>query len=326
MSDRTAQVFEIVRGTTHDGPGMRTTVFLKGCSLHCSWCQNPEGISTKPEISWEAVKCIHCLECINTCKKGALSEKPGGIVRDRSKCKLCGDCVEACPSHAMEFTSKEWTMDSLIKEVLKDYDYYCSFGGGVTVSGGEPLIQNEFIIPFFQKLKEHGAHTALDTCGLIPKEVLMNVLKYTDLVLFDLKFIDEALHKQYTGSSNKLILENLIAVAEEIRRSGSGKKPYSGKGTKLWIRTPLIPGATATSENLTAIASFIQENIADIVERWELCTFNRACISKYNKLDLKWEFEDIPTMRQKDIDGLEKSALSAGFDIEKLVVSGLTKK
>ena len=141
-----------------------------------------------------------------------------------------------------------------------------------------------------------------------------------------MKFIDEALHKQYTGSSNKLILENLIAVAEEIRRSGSGKKPYSGKGTKLWIRTPLIPGATATSENLTAIASFIQENIADIVERWELCTFNRACISKYNKLDLKWEFEDIPTMRQKDIDGLEKSALSAGFDIEKLVVSGLTKK
>ncbi|MEF9426973.1 MAG: glycyl-radical enzyme activating protein [Candidatus Mariimomonas ferrooxydans] len=325
MTDRTAQVFEIVRGTTHDGPGMRTTVFLKGCSLNCSWCQNPEGISRKLEISWEAGKCIHCLECIKACKKGALFEETRGIVRDKSKCILCGDCVEACPSHAMEFTARKWTMDSLIKEVLKDYDYYDSFGGGVTVSGGEPLIQNEFIIPFFKKLKEHGVHTALDTCGLVPKEILIKALKYTDLVLFDLKFIDETLHKKYTDHSNKLILKNLIAVTEEIRKLRN-KKTQSGKELKLWIRTPLIPGATATPENLTAIASFIQENISDIVERWELCTFNRACISKYDKLDLKWEFENTPTMKQKDVDSLKKSALSAGFDKEKLIVTGLTKK
>ncbi len=322
MVEDTCQVFEIVRGTTHDGPGIRTTVFLKGCPLQCSWCHNPEGISSKLEIGWEAFKCIHCLQCIDACKTGAISEKDGKIVRDKNICKLCGACVEICPSHAMDFTSKKWTLENLLKEVLKDYEYYITSGGGVTVSGGEPLYQYEFVKSFFKQLHKHNVHTALDTCGFALKDIMLDVLAYTDLVLFDLKFIDEILHKKHTGKSNKIILQNVINIAEFIRRFRYNKKSHSRKVTKLWIRTPLIPGTTASSENIYAIGSFICKNLLDVVERWELCVFNKACISKYQRLGLKWEFEDTPIMDQKIVDELKKSASSTGFIRKKLVISG----
>ncbi len=324
MTDKTCDVFEIVRGTTHDGPGIRTTVFLKGCPLNCSWCQNPEGISVNPEISWEAVKCIRCLDCIAACKTGAISEKDVRLVRDRTACTLCGACVEACPSHAMEFTSRKWTLGSLVKEVLKDYDYYIAFGGGVTASGGEPLCQHEFVSTFFKQLRIRNVHTALDTCGLAPKEAFDAVLPYTNHVLFDLKLMDDSMHIKYTGKSNKLILKNLIVVAETIRKSRHIKNSQSNQTIKLWIRTPLIPGATATPGNLKMISSFICEHLADVIERWELCTFNKICVNKYKKLDLEWTFEDVLLMNQKTVEELKKSVLSTGFDREKLVVSGLT--
>lgn len=318
MTVRTCSVFEIVRGTTHDGPGMRTTVFLKGCPLICSWCQNPEGISTKPEIGWEEKKCIRCLECIKTCKPKAISEKDTGLKIDRATCTLCGDCVDVCPSGAMEFTAREWTGDALIKEVLKDKEYYKSFGGGVTLSGGEPLLQHEFVQAFLTELRQQNIHTALDTCGLVPNGIIESVMNLTDLLLFDLKFIDPELHKKYTGSQNGLILENLALIAGEIRKSGSG--------SRLWIRTPLIPEATASAENLAEIGSYIEKNLADVTDRWELCTFNRACEGKYKKLGRQWAFENIPTMNQETVDKLTQAALSTGFDREKLVVSGLTRK
>jgi pyruvate formate lyase activating enzyme len=323
MTDKTCQVFEIVRGTTHDGPGIRTTVFLKGCPLNCSWCQNPEGISVKPEIGWEAVKCIHCLDCVAACKTGALSDKDVRLVRDRTACTLCGACVEACPSHAMEFTSREWTLDSLVKEVLKDYDYYSAFGGGVTVSGGEPLCHYEFVSTFFKKLRTYNVHTALDTSGFAPKEAFDAVLPYTNQVLFDIKMIDDPMHIKYTGKSNKLILQNLIVIAERIRKSRNKNNPQSNQVIKLWIRTPLIPGVTATPENLRMISTFINEHLADVVERWELCTFNKICVNKYKKLNLKWVFEDVLLINQKTVEDLKKSVLSTGFDMEKLAISGL---
>ena len=326
MSAQTCHVFEIIRGTTHDGPGIRTTVFLKGCPLRCLWCHNPEGISREREIGWDASKCIRCLDCIAACPAGALSENEQGLIRDRDVCTLCGRCVEACPSHAMEFTAREWDMDSLVGEALKDRDYYSAFGGGVTVSGGEPLCQSEFVSAFFQRLRTCGVSTALDTCGMAPKEALDAVLKHTDYVLFDIKLMDAALHKRYTGQSNNLVLQNLISVGEAIRKSNSEKKSPSAQKITLRIRTPLIPGATATAENLCAIGAFIREHLADVTERWELCAFNNSCLSKYQKLGLKWAFENTPLMSQKDVDKLKKSALSTGFTREKLVVSGLIAK
>ena len=235
-----ALVIEISRGATHDGPGMRTTVFFKGCSLHCLWCQNPESISPRQEIWWEARKCIRCLECVKVCQVGAVVDTGECITRDRAKCTQCGDCVEECPAKATAFVAQEWQVEDLVKEVLKDKAYYQAFGGGVTASGGEPLCQARFVTAFFQRLKQEGIHTALDTCGMASHEALLALLPYTDHILFDLKLFDPRLHRQYTGQSNALILENLYRVAATIRAS----RP--ARAMKLWIRTPLIPGITDT--------------------------------------------------------------------------------
>ena len=268
MPPSTCQVFEVARGSTHDGPGMRTTIFLKGCPLRCLWCQNPEGISAEPDIVWEAEKCIRCLDCVRACPESAIAESPDGLTRDRSLCTRCGACVEVCASRAMDYTARRWDMDSLVAESIKDLEYYRTFGGGVTVSGGEPLRQYRFVSDFFERLHELGVHTALDTCGMAPKEAFDAVLPYTDHVLFDLKMMDADLHLKYTGQSNALILKNLQTVAESIRTGCHETKPHM---MRLWIRTPLIPGATATTGNLCAIGSFILEHLADLVNRWKLC-------------------------------------------------------
>jgi pyruvate formate lyase activating enzyme len=326
VSDLKCQVIEITRGTTHDGPGMRTTVFLKGCPLNCVWCQNPEGIKPGQNIWWEERKCIRCLSCMEACPNSALIEDAQGIHLDRSKCTGCGDCVEACPAQAMTATSQEWTIDPLVGEVLKDKEYYRAFGGGVTVSGGEPLAQYKFVAEFFKRLREQGVHTALDTCGMASLEALRSVLPYTDAVLFDIKLIDPGLHKRYTGQTNQTILENLLVISETIRQVNREKSPDEAHRMKLWIRTPLIPDTTATEENISSIGAFIHDNLQDVVERWELCAFNNACRSKYQKLDLTWEYADVPLMRQNEIDRLKAAALSAGIPGGKLVVSGLVAK
>jgi pyruvate formate lyase activating enzyme len=323
----TCEVIEISRGTTHDGPGIRTTVFLKGCPLRCLWCQNPEGIPAAQGVWWEARKCIGCLECIAACPSGALRASESGIVRDRELCTVCGACVEACPSQAMTFTGQTWTLDALVKEVLKDRDYYEAFGGGVTVSGGEPLSQHRFVTEFFRRLQAEGVHTALDTCGLAPAEALASVLPYTDYVLFDIKLLDAALHQQLTGHTNDRILANLALAAETIREVNAARATSNGRAPmQLWIRTPLIPGATATAENIAAIGRYIATNLADVTERWELCAFNNVCEQKYDRLDLPWSYAGEPLMDQDEIDALRAVALGAGISARTLVISGLVAR
>ena len=269
-------------------------------------------------VWWERRKCIGCLECVEACLTGALQETPDGLVRNHDLCTVCGACVEVCPSQAMAFTGEEWTLDALLKRVLKDKDYYDTFGGGVTVSGGEPLGQYEFVTRFFQRLHEVGVHTALDTCGMAPAAALEATLPYVDAVLFDIKLLDPGLHKQYTGHSNEIILRNLRSVGDYIRQINST--------IKLWIRTPLIPDATATPDNISAISRFISENLADVVERWELCAFNSACQQKYDNLGQTWTYADYSLMDQGFINILQDVALSTGTPPEKLVVSGLIAK
>lgn len=322
MSDLKCQVIEITRGTTHDGPGMRTTVFLKGCPLNCLWCQNPEGIKPGQDIWWEGRKCIRCLSCIAACAPGGLAEGENGIQRDRQKCTLCGECVEACPALAMTFTSKEWALEPLLHEVLKDREYYAAFGGGVTVSGGEPLSQARFVAAFFQRLRGSGVHTALDTCGLASRQAVEAVLPFADAVLFDIKLLDPRLHQQFTGQSNEIILGNLLYIADRARQANA-RQPGA---LRLWIRTPLIPGATATPENIAAISAFIRANLADVVERWELCAFNNACRAKYDKLGLAWTYDGVPLMDQDQVDQVRQAALAGGIAAHQLVISGLVAK
>ena len=333
-------VIDVIRGTTHDGPGLRTTFFLKGCPLRCLWCQNPEGMKPGQEIWWEERKCIRCYACLEACPHDSIREDENGLHRDSQKCTLCGDrrepwkgdrrerreCVEACPSQAMSFTSQAWTLDQLVEEALKDRDYYAAFGGGVTVSGGEPLLQYKFVAEFFKRLHLEGIHTALDTCGLASAQAVQAVLPDTDAVLFDIKILDPILHKRFTGQSNETILQNLLSIADTIRRVNRDRAPEKGQAMKLWIRTPLIPDATATEENMAAIGGFIRDHLLDVVERWELCAFNPACKSKYRKMGLTWTYEDCSLMGQEAVDRLKAAALSSGVPWEKLVVSGLIAK
>lgn len=318
-------VIEITRGTTHDGPGMRTTVFFKGCPLHCAWCQNPEGIDFGQDVWWESRKCIRCLSCQEACPNAAILDSEEGLRIDRTKCDLCGGgkknvpCVEACPSQAMTFTGTEWSLSRLVRQVLKDQDYFASFGGGVTASGGEPLGQYPFVAEFFHALKDAGIHTALDTCGHAPFSAFEAVMPFTDHLLFDLKILDPKQHKIYTGKSNQVILENLLAVADRYLRPSGGRR-------KLWIRTPLIPETTATETNLAAISRFIQDNLLDVLERWELCSFNNACNTKYQKLGLCWTYANTGLMTQDQIDQLRAAALSSRITQEKLVISGLVAR
>ena len=323
MEALTAHVIEINRGTLHDGPGLRTTVFLKGCPLRCLWCQNPEGMPAEQAVWWEARACIGargfaCLECVAACPTGALIAGENGPRRDRDVCTVCGACVATCPAQAMTFTGQAWTLDALVKEVLKDADYYRAFGGGVTVSGGEPLSQYRFVAAFFARLRALGVHTALDTCGLASTAAFAAVLPHTDYVLFDIKLLDPDLHRQYTGHSNEVILRNLATVAETIR--------HSNGAMHLWIRTPLIPDVTATPDNIAAIGRYIHQHLADVTERWELCAFNSACKQKYDKLDQPWTYADYPLLEQRFIASLQEAALAAGASPDKLVISGLIAK
>lgn len=310
-----ARIFDIYRGTTHDGPGMRSTVFFQSCPLSCQWCHNPEGMRTNPRIWWNSTACIGCMLCHEACPSGANQPDENGIRIDPERCTGCGACVRACPSGAMTFISREWTLDALLDEVLRDKPYYQRTHGGVTASGGECMLQHEFITLFFSALHHEGIDTALDTCGFAPWQAFEAVLPHTDHVLYDLKLADCKQHLQLTGQPNTLILENAEKIADSIK---AGTYPCD-----LWIRTPLIPGATATPENLRAIGTFIAEKMKGTVSRWELCAFNNSCITKYDRLGKKWHYRDVPLLTAGEAETLRKAALSCQMPENRIVVTGL---
>ncbi len=308
---------DVSHGTTHDGPGMRTTVFVKGCPLHCLWCQNPESISRRNEVWWDKTSCIGCGLCIAACKNHALNAAAEGIRIDLSRCAACGECADICPAEAMSRQGQEYDMDALIKEVLKDRLYYRQFGGGVTCSGGEPLLQHEFVAEFFRRMHEEGITTALDTCGCVPVENLKTVLPYTNYILYDMKIFDSDAHKRFTGAPNERIVENLLYAAEYVR--------HADHPMEIWIRTPLIPTATADVENITAIGTFLRDNLIDVVTRWEMCTFNGVCTAKYDKLGRKWAFDGIGAMSRSEIEPLKRAALSV-MPEDKVIITGMIRE
>jgi len=311
-------VLEIQRMSTEDGPGLRTTVFLKGCTLKCEWCHNPESIESKPQIQWIESRCIGCKICLDTCKKNALSESTGGIVINRQLCEGCGKCVEECPSTAMEIMGVRWSVDDLVQEVLKDRAYFeNSDQGGITISGGEVTMQSRFVEQVLKKLQEENIHTAIDTCGFCKWESLERLLPYSNHLLFDLKEIDGDLHKKYTGSDNALILENVRKLADYLKSVN-----YE---TKLWLRTPIIPDATANVETVKRIADFINQHLSDVVERWDLCAFNNLCTDKYLRLGTEWKYRHAELLSQEFMETLAQTARDSLDKPEMVKWSGSTK-
>ncbi|MDX2509770.1 MAG: glycyl-radical enzyme activating protein [Desulfobacterales bacterium] len=210
-------VLEIQRMSTEDGPGLRTTVFLKGCPLKCEWCHNPESIEIRPQLQWIESRCIGCKICIDTCKQDALKDEDSGIVIDRNSCTGCGECVEECPTTSMEMMGVKWGVNELIQELLKDRSYFeNSNQGGITISGGEITLQFRFAKKVLAGLQKEKIHTAIDTCGQCQWDSLASLLPFTNHVLFDLKEIDTSRHKKYTGFTNLVILENIKKLGEYL--------------------------------------------------------------------------------------------------------------
>jgi pyruvate formate lyase activating enzyme len=316
MSSLTGRILHLQRLSTEDGPGIRTTVFFKGCPLRCAWCHNPESLSSQPQIQWFAARCLGCETCLAACPEGCLTRTQAGLIIDRERCNGCGKCAEACPAGAIELLGRTVSVEQL-GELRKDRAYYDVSGGGVTLSGGEPTLQVDFVEALLRGLKDEGIATALDTCGLCSAETLDRLLPFTDLVLYDLKLFDPGLHRQHTGSSNQRILDNLRGLCA-LRAS----LPHQ---FRLWIRTPLIPGATATVENLTALGIYLSDQLDGCVERWELCAFNNLCREQYTRLGLEWAYARTPLLTATELSAYEQAAKAACNHPEFVLATGATR-
>ena len=264
-----ATIFEIKRFAVHDGDGIRTTVFFKGCPLKCVWCHNPEGISFKPQISYLSHKCMGCAECAKVCKSGAHAIDNGQHVFYREKCIGCGACETACLGEALKLYGKGMTVEKLMPILLEDKDFYQNSGGGVTLSGGECLMQADFCAELLRELKKNHIHTAVDTCGFVSREAIDKVMQYTDIFLYDLKAYDEEVHIKCTGQSNKMILDNLQYI--------------DACGKKIEIRIPYVP--EYNSDETEKIADFLSElkNITKV----RVLPYHNYAGSKYEALDME---------------------------------------
>jgi pyruvate formate lyase activating enzyme len=264
-------IFNIQHYSIHDGPGIRTDVFLKGCFLRCIWCQNPESQSLKPELFYFKEKCSGCGRCIAVCPEKAIRIESAKSITDRGRCQGSGRCAQFCPNEARSLMGKEMSVQEVFGEVKGDEIFYKRSGGGVTLTGGEPLFQPDFSRNLLSLCRQCRIHTAIETCGYGGWDIFKDVLQYVDLVLFDLKHMDPGKYSEYTGVPNDLILENARKIYHEL------KKP-------IWARIPIIPGYNDSVRNIHDTARFVATELGTAVPVY-LLPYHRLGESKYEKLD-----------------------------------------
>lgn len=295
----TGLTFNIQRYSIHDGPGIRTTVFLKGCPLSCTWCHNPEGLSPDPEILVVAERCVGCGECAKVCPIPPAVGPQGQAIAVRQECIRCGRCVVVCTAGARRLVGQTMTVDELLAEVERDRPFYEETGGGVTFSGGEPLAQGEFLLACLAACRERGLHTAVDTSGHAERELVLEVAGLADLFLYDLKIMEDERHRELTGAPLQPILDNLRALDEA--------------GAEIWIRFPVIPGVTDDPGNVEALGAFVESLPRTRVV--QPLPFHRTASDKYARLDRPWPHADLRACEPADLQAVTAILERSGLDI-----------
>jgi pyruvate formate lyase activating enzyme len=287
----TGVVFNIQRFSVNDGPGIRTTIFFKGCPLHCPWCHNPESISPSREIALRTDRCIRCGDCITVCKNNAVYSENGFYAIHRELCAKCGECVEVCVSDARAVIGNEMTVEGVMTEIQKDLIFFNQSGGGVTFSGGEPLLQHEFLLALLKACRQEKIHTTVDTTGFTSATILKSIAKYTDLFLYDLKVFNDAKHREFTGVSNQLILENLRLLTE-------WKK-------KIVVRIPLIPTINDDEESIRSLGSFVGS--LQTIQEIHILSYHRSGIEKYQRIGSEYKMASLVTPDQESLQSVVRN-------------------
>ncbi len=298
----TGRIFDIKRYSIHDGPGIRTTFFLKGCALRCLWCHNPESVDPRPEIMHWPGRCVRCHACSQACPLGAISEDgAGAVVIDRSRCDLCGQCAEACLYDAVQIVGREMTVAEVVAEAERDRVFYEQSGGGVTLSGGDPIVQADFAEAVLGACRSRGLRTALDTAGMTPSVVLDRLAPKADLVLYDLKCMEEARHRAFTGASNASILDNL--------------KRLAAAGTEVWVRIPLVGGVNDDEDNIRRTIALLLSLKA--IRRVGLLPYHSGGLEKARRIGKESQFRKFESPSEERIAGIETAFRDAGFDVRR---------
>jgi len=292
-------IFDIKRYAINDGPGIRLAIYFKGCSLRCVWCHNPESIAPQAQKLYTPQRCISCKECVRTCPQQALELTDEGIRTDSKRCTLCGNCSRICPTRAMEISGEKKSIDELMAIIEREQHLFDQSGGGVTVSGGEPLLYPDYLFELLDRCGERRIHRAIDTAGHVPEKNLLAAAKRTDLFLFDLKLIDPARHQQWTGVDNRLILSNLRAL--------------SATDAQIQIRIPLIKGINTTDEDLQAFAEVVAA-LPGKKKTVALLPYHAIAAHKYRKLGSTYQEDALQPPEQKDLDRAINCFTSHGLD------------
>lgn len=285
MNSVQTTIFAIKRYALHDGPNIRTTIFFKGCPLSCHWCHNPEGIEFGLRLLSLEEKCIGCGECIDVCPENALRLSGEGVDRDSNRCILCGACIETCPALAHEATGWSISTEDLLAELKKDLPFFDQSGGGVTISGGEPLCQPQGLLALLQGCETLGIHRAVDTSGYVPTATLMEIAPYVDLFLYDIKHMDSSRHHQLTGVANDTILQNLKVLSES--------------GREIRVRIPLMGGINDSEENIRATAIFAAS--CKGVQGIDVLPYHPSATAKYRKLSIDYQGGNVAAPTKQDL-------------------------